>query len=454
MTLLVRFTIAIALGQGAPAPPAQPPAPPAESAKVVPIPPGARPALPVLTLDQALREAQARNLDIKQAQARLDQANEASWQAWSYYLPQVKANGVYTRNEVEALIPAVPGLFPEPVVIQKRDQLSASLQVTQAVLAPAAFFAIKSAYRSERVSETNTEGARRDILFGVAQVYYNATALKQGAAVAERQLTINREHEKDARVRYEAGTTPKVALLRAEIDRSRAEQDLKRAENASLSAKVALSTLLDRPSADFDVAVPPAPGLPAEQDREAAALRDRPDVRAAAQSLELAEGVRSGIWAQYFPTLGAFGQLNWANLEGFTGKRTNWALGLSLTWTIFDGGLRESQLRLSSARVVEAETARSAAESRARDEVRRVQLDLDSAVANRAKAQEQVQLARENQRLIEVNYRAGAATYIEVTDATEALRSAELNQVAEALNADLAALRLLKAIGAFAAAKY
>jgi outer membrane protein, multidrug efflux system len=62
-----------------------------------------------------------------------------------------------------------------------------------------------------------------------------------------------------------------------------------------------------------------------------------------------------------------------------------------------------------------------------------------------------VDLARENQRLVDVNYKAGAATYIEVSDANTALLNAELSQVSEALNADLAATRLLKAAGAFTA---
>jgi outer membrane protein TolC len=81
--------------------------------------------------------------------------------------------------------------------------------------------------------------------------------------------------------------------------------------------------------------------------------------------------------------------------------------------------------------------------------VRQARLDLDSAVANREKAKEQLALAQENQRLVNVNYKAGAATYLEVTDANTALLQSELTQVSETLNADLAALRVLKAAGAF-----
>jgi outer membrane protein TolC len=270
-------------------------------------------------------------------------------------------------------------------------------------------------------------------------------------AVQERQLAIARDHEKDARVRFEAGAAPKVTLLRAEIDRARAEQDLKRAQNSYLSAKVALSTLLDRKDAGFEVEVPASPRLPTTDTAalEEAAARERPDLRAAAEQVTVAERNRAGVIARYLPVLGAFGRYDYTNAAGFAADRTTWVAGLSLSWTILDGFLRESDLRANAARVREAEAAQAGALVRARAEVRTAQLDLDSALANREKAKEELSLARENQRLVDVNYKAGAATYIEVSDANTALNTAELTQVSESLNADLASLRLLKAAGAF-----
>jgi outer membrane protein TolC len=251
-------------------------------------------------------------------------------------------------------------------------------------------------------------------------------------------------------VRHQAGTTPKVALLRAQIDRSKAEEDLKRSQNALATAKLALATLLDRPGADFDVEYPPEPKVSTDPaGLEKTAMDERPDVKAAQEGLDLAEGLRNGVWFRYAPSLGAFGNYRWANIEGFTGKRTAWAFGLALTWSLFDGGLREAELRENQAKVVEARAGKRSADARAIEDVHRALLDLDSARANRSKAKEVVDLARENQKLVEVNFKAGAATYIEVADATESLRQAELAQVAESLAADLAAIRVQKAAGLF-----
>ncbi|MFL5271200.1 MAG: TolC family protein, partial [Anaeromyxobacteraceae bacterium] len=338
------------------------------------------------------------------------------------------------------------------VLIQKQNQLAAQIQATQPIFAPQAIYGIAAARAGERLATDNVEQARQDILFGVTQAYYSAAGLKQVVAVNERQLAIARDHERDAKVRFDAGAAPKVTLLRAEIDRARAEQDLKRAQNSYLGAKVAISTLLDRREADFEVEVPPPPQVPGDQAvLEEGAARDRFDVLATGEQVTVAQKNRDATVATYLPTLGAFGRYQYSNAAGFTGETTTWAIGLALNWNLFDGGLREATLRENEARVAEANAVRGATLARARDEVLRTRLDLDSALANRLKAKEQVDLARENQRLVDVNYKAGAATYIEVSDANTALLNAELSQVSEELNADLAAVRLLKAAGAFTA---
>ncbi len=451
MNVLITMALALALAQSpegrGPAVQAGPPA----AGPAAPVtPPAAPPAGPVLTLDEALALAARQNLDLKAAQARLRQADELGWKAWSNYLPQLTAGGVYTHNQYEAVLPA--GSFgpgsPE-VVVQGQDQLNGQLEATQALLAPQLFFAIPNARRGQEIARLDLETARREVLFGVAQAYYGAASLQRAREVSERLLEIAVRQEKDARVRYQAGAIAKVGLLRAEIDRARGEQDLKRAQNAVASARIALATLLDRPP-DFEVVDPPEPALPGDvATLEAAAARDRSEVRAARIAVALQQGSRHQAMARYLPNLGAFGRYVFSNEAGFTGQKESWAVGLQLQWKLLDGGLRESDVREAGARVDEAQAAAASVELKARQEVRQAWLDLDSARANAAKAKEQRDLAAENQRLVDVAFRAGTATAVEQADATAQLRTAEIGEVTETLGSQLAALRVLKAAGAF-----
>ena len=166
-------------------------------------------------------------------------------------------------------------------------------------------------------------------------------------------------------------------------------------------------------------------------------------------SRELADKSHRAVYYQYLPSVVGKATYQVSNVTGFSGSYGAWSLAVLASWTIWDGGTRESVLRENEAKVVEAEAVLRKSELTAHNEVRTALLDLESARANRTKAEEQLKLARENMRLIDVNYQAGAATTIEVSDANTALAQAELGSVAETLNAQLAALKLLRAGGAF-----
>jgi outer membrane protein TolC len=144
-----------------------------------------------------------------------------------------------------------------------------------------------------------------------------------------------------------------------------------------------------------------------------------------------------------------FARYQWANQDGLNGKRDAWYSGVQAQWTILDGFRRESDIREAGARAVEAGARADGAVVRARQEVIQALLDLESARANAQKSREQRDLATENSRLVDVAYRAGTATAVEQADATAQLRNAEIQVTTDRLNAQLAALQVLNAVGSF-----
>lgn len=444
----VALAVALAQAPSETQAPAQPQEPQAQQPSQEQ-PQQAQPAANVITLDEALRVAAERNLDLAVLRAQLDQADEISWKAWSGYLPQATATGAWQRQPrvVVQLDPADPATaFP----FQPMHQAQGQIEVTQTLFSPSLLFRIRGASKAERAATLNIGNARRALLFGVASAYYGVASLKQALGVSERLLEIAQRQERDARVRYQAGTVAKVALLRAEIDRARAEQDLKRAQNAFQSAKVGLATLLQRDTS-FEVVDPPPPPLPEGQQADelvSIALERRLDVQAARADADAARSNRSAAAGRYLPNVGAFYRYQRAREAGLS-PAENWAAGLQFQWQLLDGGLRESDLREAGARIAETSAAARRAEARARQEVIQALLDLDSARANAAKAREQRDLATENLRLVDVSFKAGAATAVELADATAALRNAEIGATTENLSAQLAALAVLQAAGEF-----
>ena len=240
-----------------------------------------------LTYGDAIREALARNHDLEAARSRLDQARTIGWKVWAGQLPQITAGASWTRNDRQVQIPAFPPPLPEGITFQPLIARGAQVQASLPLFAPQLWFGIGAAEAGQEQVELTVETARREILFGVAQLYYGAVGSKYAVQITEKQLAIARAHEQDASIRYQAGTTPRVALLRGEIDRARAEQDLKAARAGYDSARFALATVLDRQGADFEVEAPVGEPLVQEGSAElqAAALRYRSDVLAAAAAL-------------------------------------------------------------------------------------------------------------------------------------------------------------------------
>ncbi|WP_375757276.1 TolC family protein [Corallococcus exercitus] len=424
--------------------PVQPPAP---EPKVAPAT-----AFPLLTLEEAIALAEKQSPSLDAARARLQQSRELGNKAWSGYLPSITASGSYTRYPRDVSF-EFPGAT-DPLTLQKQDQLGAQITGRQALIVPTLWPAIQNAYLGEKAAALTAENTRREILFAVAQAYIGAASLRESLAVQEQLLDVRRGFERDAQARFEAGDAERLAVLRATLDRKQAEQEVVRSRNAYATAKSALAALLARP-VDFDVAPPqgddvavPA-GAGDAQGAEKTALDQRPDAAAARLNVDVARGGRKQLLFEYLPNLYLTGNFSAANTAGLTGQATTWTAGLALSWTLFDGGLREANLRESSGRIAEANANLRGLEEKIRDEVRKARSELESAEANLRTAEERVKLAWESARLAKQNFDAGATTYLQVTDVNATLASAQLSAVAESLNVRLSRLTLMRAMGLF-----
>jgi outer membrane protein TolC len=178
-------------------------------------------------------------------------------------------------------------------------------------------------------------------------------------------------------------------------------------------------------------------------------IQARPDVQAARIQVKVEEQNRSAIRSRLLPDIQAFGRYEWANMKGLNGQHDAWYGGLQLQWTLFDGLRLQSDAREAEAKIAEAQARADGAVVKVREDVTQALLDLESARANTQKSKEQRDLAAENQRLVDVAYRAGTATAVEQADATAQLRNAEIQVTADGLNAQLAALNVLNALGSF-----
>jgi outer membrane protein TolC len=457
--------------------------PPSFSSRGLPDPmvPPAESGLPLLSLDEALTLARTRSLDLKAAQARYEAAKEIVWKTTSGYLPQIIASGNFTHNNIGAVFDAPTGLYirqgvpetqfyaPPPAnlpgtvpatpltvvptneafVIQLQNQWSGQVTASQNILAPQLIAQIRASTLTARAAELTRDNMRRQILFAVAQQYYSAAGLRRAAEVQAQLVEIETYRVKDAQVRFDAGSVNKIFLLRAQIDKSQAEQNVRASRYAYAASKAALAVLLAQ-SPNFEVDLPPDPVLPPElnQLEDNAPLR-RADVLSAKTTAEAADVTHTSVWLSYLPNIGFNAAYRLTNASGFTGQDSSWFFSFGFTWTLFDGGLREATLREAGANARAAAFTAETLDVQSKEQVHAAQLQLESARVNRDKAADQVRLAKENLALVRINTQAGASTYLEQEDAISTEDQAELTLIQETLNAQLGVLALENAAGTY-----
>lgn len=423
----------------------------------------------VITLPEVFRRAETGSMELSVLREKLSQAEAQLSKAWSVVLPHLQGIGSYTHNSVAAEIPfpdfgagfgPAPGqpdtdrrVYPLemiPIEVQPQNQWVGRLEATVPLLIMPAYFGLGAARRAVDASQSSVAHARNELFFAIARVYYGAVATSRVVELARRQVDGATESERVARGRYEAGELSRVGFLRAGVERARAEQDLRRAQNADTTTRLALATVvgIEEP---FSVVAPAAVEPPGGKEKHLLeiALEEREDLAAAERSTEIADDSLKAAWWKYAPIVAVKGNYTWMNFAGFSGSNDVWAVSVNAVWNLYDGGLREAELTEAKSHLREAQALLTKRKRVVAQDVKSATLELESARANLIKATEQNRLAEESARLVDEQFKAGAATYLDIVDANNARFAAGVAVVSEELNVQVASLKLAKAVGRF-----
>ena len=178
------------------------------------------------------------------------------------------------------------------------------------------------------------------------------------------------------------------------------------------------------------------------------ALAERLDLRSAQRQIRMAELDRDTVTWSFAPSLNLSWQLNYtlSELGGFGDRRYSWNLIVLANFSLFDGGRRYGQLRDRRARLRQARLNAESLERSAVIQVRQSFRAWRTALTTLQISGRQLELASEAHRLARASYEAGAASNLEVVDAQRSLVSAEVDQVIQRLNVQLALIELMASL--------
>jgi outer membrane protein len=427
---------------GAPAPPPGTTTPPPGT----PPPPAATAVVGrALTLDEAIGIAletqpqiQARLSDYLAAAHRVDQA-------FAPLLPQLTVS--VTAAQSKNVTVGVRGSGTTTTVREFGDESRGGVTLSQVIFDFGKTFAsTEAARRLAEQAQEDVELQRQLITLTVKESFININFARRLILVQEQALERADLNLRSARGFFEVGTRPKSDVARAEVDVANARVDLIRARNAERLARVALNTAMgipaDTPTEVQDNLVYQAIALDRTQ-LQSQALAQRPEYKQARLRVNEAEARMRRAFRDFFPDVSASG------FYGATRADLNeiWEIGLTLSWTIFDGGNRIARLRETKANVDGAVFRVKATELDISREVEQTQLLVSEAQERIGAAQTAVASAQENFRLAQGRFDAGVGTILELTDAQLFLTQAQNTEAQALADYRIAVARLERAIG-------
>jgi outer membrane protein TolC len=438
----------------APTPPAAPAAAPpgalAELPKVevsdpllAPIPPAAH---QLNSFHDALTTIAAHSIDLAIQMQEVERAEGASRQALAAALTIVNGQASITQSLLSpSPITTVNNTTTPPTTTTIQPPFPGptgqiSLSASQPILAPRAWYAIKTARLNVKAVQQSTDDKRRTILAQVAGSIVSVYTAERVAEINRSSLTSALQRQSLAERKTKLGDGTRLDVLRAQQDTALARGQLIAGDESLRKTREALGLSL---GSNDPWGVPATISLDEMQQAlggscQTGTVEDRPDVAAARTSLEIAQRGITDSKLAFSPT--ALVQSSASASAGSSssllgsGNQTSWTIGAVLNLPIWEGGARYGAMRIARANAEEAKLRLDATRRGATFEATQAQRSVGVAEQARVVSEQNRDLAREAARLAERAFAAGAGTSFDLVDAGKNERNAELDLAVKEFN--------------------
>lgn len=335
--------------------------------------------------------------------------------------------------------------------VTPRNQLNASLDVRYPLYAPAQWARATQAEDTRTTAEASAADVRRQTALATADAYLTVIARRRAVEANLVARETAKAHFDLAHELQQRGAGSRLNELRAQQELSIDEGLVESARVALYRAQEALGILLvaDGP---VDAADDPPFALPPDVptlDVSPTTLLGRTDLKLFAAEQQAADRVLKDSGKDRYPFLEAVFQPSTTYPSQFFLPQHSWRLLMQLSVPIFDAGQRQG-LKLERQAAVDTSRATFArAVTAARAEVRTAREAVASAERGLASASAAADQAHQVVTIVNVSFRAGGATNIEVIDAERRARDADLSVAIAEDTLRRARLELLTALGRF-----
>jgi outer membrane protein TolC len=409
----------------------------------------AKPEVVSLTFQDAIELGLKNNLGVLLQSYNTIAARGQKWKELSALLPNVTA-GV-SVNAVQDNLAARGLRFPGfPTVVGPYGFTDARVYLSQSILNLKALNRERGAREDERAAQFGYKDARDLVVLATGNAYLQALSGGARVETSEAQMQTAQALYGKATDQQNAGLSPAIDTLRAQVEFQNRQQQLIVARNDFAKQKLALVRAIGLPVGQEIALTSKAPydaiatlGIEGSLQR---AYASRSDYLAAAQQVRAAEYYRKGASSEYFPTIDMtadYGDLgiNFGNSHG------TFTVAGRLNIPIFQGGKVHADVLQSEATLRQARAQLDNVRGQIEYEVRTALLDIEAADQQVQVARSSVDLAEQTLMQARDRFSAGVTDNLEVVQAQQTVAGAHESYISSLYAHNLAKIELVRAMG-------
>jgi HAE1 family hydrophobic/amphiphilic exporter-1 len=389
-----------------------------------------------LSRAEAVRIALRANPEVLKTREQLNYLDGRITEEKSAALPDISARGImYRYNDPSFLNSPSFESFAEDFGGSLKpipgNVFEGAVEVRQTLYSFKVGRALRAARRARQLGGADLRRAQQQIALETVQAYNALLYAAEQVRVQQNALSQKEQHFQVTRNRRAAGVATELEVLRAQVSLENQRAEVTRSEGGVELARAQLNALMLRPMAapvspTDSFSYQPADFLPEDVIREA--LANRPDLQVAG----FTEGVREELVglakAERRPSLefvGNYGRSSRKPENFLDNDFSKWTASVNLKIPVFDGRRTAGKVAQAEAEVAKARQDKIALQNRIRLEAVNALVKLNVAARLISAAQLNVEQAQKALSMTQANYRYGAVTALEVSDAETALVEAE-----------------------------
>jgi outer membrane protein TolC len=402
-----------------------------------------------LSLDDAIQRGLKQNLGLILSASSAQSANGQRLQQLQQLLPTITASGSVEVEQVDLATfgLSIPGLNPIIGPFQVVDFRAYLSQNVLNLNALQTYLAAKHNFQSAKLT---AEDARGMVVLTVGNAYLLCVADAARITAVNAALTTSKLTYDQAVAAHDAGTSPRLDVLRAQVDYQSEQQTLISATNQLAKDKLALARVIGLPldqefsltdGAPFRALDDVDPGVAFDQ-----ALHNRKDLAAAHERVAAAQSQLKASLADRYPTAtvsGDFGDIGETPGHSHGTFSATGQVQAPVLQVVRDKGEQQA----SQASLDQSKARLSDQEQQVNADIRSAILDIQTAAKLVDAARSNVDLATEALNEAQQRFHAGVADNLPVSQAQTQFEQANDQYISALYQHNVAKLSLARALG-------